>query len=63
MARRIQQGHGAPLSIGFGGSINLGGFTDQCLPDSLPDRAVEAEAARLRALHPLLQRPMRTTEV
>ena len=62
-ARYIHNGLGQRLTVAFGGDINLGGLTDQFLPQSLPDKHSEAAAARLRQQHPLLGRRMRTAEV
>lgn len=62
-ARKVHQGLGRRLTVGLGGEVNLGGVIDQFLPHSLPDDASEEVAARLRLLHPLLQRGMRVSEV
>lgn len=62
-ARKVHQGLGRQLTVGLGGSVNLGGVLDQFLPQSLADASAEELAARLRLLHPLLQRGIRYSEV
>ena len=63
MSRLIHQGLGRPLVLGFGGEVHLGGCIDQALPHSVPDPVEQAAFRRLRELHPLLRRGMRTAQV
>ena len=64
MAARLRhQGFGKPMTLGFGGDVDIGGLMDQCLEHQVKDRASEDAARRLRLKHPLLARGMRSSEV
>ena len=64
MAARLRhQGFGKPMTLGFGGDVDVGGLIDQCLEHHVKDRASEDAARRLCLKHPLLARGMRSPEV
>ena len=64
MAARLRhQGLGKPMTLGFGGDVDIGGLMDQCLEHQVKDRASEDAARRLRLKHPLLARGLRSSEV
>ena len=63
MSRYVRQGLGKHMVLGFGGDVNLGGFVDQALPQSVPDPVEQAAYRRMQEKHPVLQRGMRTAQV